>query len=280
MKKYLKTAAQGFLMLALAFICIMQMEMQVKAEYVNDTANGVSYDNEETLSVGYAYDYAKGAGSYVYIYLSNAEERIANVKSSSKYLLAKKTYESYSTSSYTAYGTNEKKTTNRYSTTYISFFAKKAGTYTVTFDVVKADGTVKCTKSIKVKAGSTIYESPVKTIKYAGKDLVNYYPYTTKTSGKLSVTMKKGYKLVSIEVGKTNSKGQTVYKKVKNNKKITLSKKVVYTTEYSSSSGAAKYTYDKLFPATYIRITYKNTKTKAEGTYTTALNTINKKQSW
>jgi len=275
------------LLLALSIVSLFRLD--VRAEYINDEVNGVSYDDEESVSVKYSYDYARGGGGYTYIWLENEGDRIANVKSSSKNLIAKKTYESKSVETRTDLVWDEEKgeyvwdeekgeyvyetkTTTSYRTAFISYFAKKAGSYKVTFDVIKADGTKRCTKTIKVKTyGTTV--SPVKSIKYAGKEFYNYYPYTTKTSGKLSVKMSSNYKLVSIEVGTLNSKGERVYKKVKNNKTIKLAKTAKYTYKYDYE----QYDYDELFPSTYIKITYQNKKTKEKDYTIYSLETINKK---
>lgn len=281
MKKCMKTAMQGIFLAALAFLFSMNMEMQVNARTVKDSVNGVEYDDSIDMSVGYAYDSSYGGGAITYIYLEMDGDRVANVKSNNPNLLVKKTRESYSDITMKDWETSQKTTKQNYRSAYLSFFAKKEGNYQVYFDVIKADGSVRCTKTIQVKAvDSRGYTSPIKSIKYNGKDLYNYYPYTTKTSGKLKVTMKKQYKLKSIEIGVCDNNGKVVYKKVKNNKKIKLAKKTVYSRSYNYSSGSAKYTYDELFPTTYIRITYTNRKTKKINVWTTSLYYLNKKQSW
>lgn len=281
MKKYIKTAIQGTFLAALVFLFSMNMEMQVNAEVVEDSRNGVEYNDYVEMGVGYAYDSSYGGGATSYIYLDTDGDRVGNIKSSSSNLLVKKTRESHSNITIKDWETNQKTTKQNYRSAYLSFFAKKAGEYKVTFDVIKEDSGIRCTKTITVKAvGSRTNVSPIKSIKYAGKDLYNYYPYATKTTGKLKVVMKKQYKLQSIEVGKTNKSGKVEYKKVKNNKKISLAKKTTYTHNYNYGSSGAKYTYDELFPVTYIRITYVNKKTKEKDTWTTSLYTLNKKQSW
>lgn len=281
MKKYIKTAVQSLLMLSMVLLCTLQMDMKAEAKEVDDEVNGVEYYDEIEVGIGYASTYAYGGDNYTSIWLENDGDRVVNVKSNSSNLIAKKTRESFNCITTKDYVTDKMSTEWRYRSAYISFFAKKAGNYQVTFDVIKADGTVRCTKTIKVVAkGYGNYVDPVKSIKFAGKDLINYYPFSTRTSGNLKVTMKKGYQLVSIEVGAYNSKGTIVYKKVKNNKKITLAKKTVYTHEYTYSSGGTKYTYDELFPYTSIKITYKNKKTGETSETYYDLYTLNKKQSW
>ena len=277
----LKGLKAGVLMLGLTLV----VSQPVKADYVNDEVNGVDYENTLYATEGYAYKYANGGGSYTGVYLSNSGDRVMNVKSSSPDLIAKKTREYYHISkhTYTDYEyddvTGESKQTQKtedtssYGSTEISVFAKKKGTYTVTFDVVKNDGTVRCTKTIKVKTTPKKYVNAIKSIKYAGKDLGEYYPYTTKTSGKLSVQAAKGFKIKQIEIGTTNAEGETVYKKIKNNKTIKLAKKTAYSrkTDYST------YSYNELFPVTEIKVTMINNKTKEEDTYYNDLATINKK---
>lgn len=281
MKKYIKTAMQGIFLAALAFLVSINMEMQVNAKTVKDSVNGVEYDDSLDMSVGYAYDSSYGAGAVTYIYLDMDGDRVANVKSDDPNLLVKKTRESYSHNTMKDRETNQKTTKHNYCSAYLSFFAKKEGKYKVYFDIVKADGSVRCTKTIEVKAvDSRGYTSPIKSIKYKGKDLYNYYPYTTKASGKLRVNLKKQYKSKSIEVGVRDKSGKVIYKKVENNKTIRLAKKAVYSRSYNFNSGSAKYTYDELFPTTYIRITYENKKTKKINTWTTSLYYLNKKQSW
>ncbi len=281
MKKYRKTAMQGIVLAALAFLLSMNMEMKVNAETKKDSGNGVEYEDSIDMSVGYANDSSYGGGAVTYIYLDMDGDRVGKVTSSNPNLLVKKTRESYSNTTTKDWETNQKITKNNYRSAYLSFFAKKAGEYTVTFEVLKADGSVRCTKNIQVKAvASGSYASPIKSIKYNGKNLYNYYPYTTIPSGKLSVKLKKQYKRLSIEVGVRNKSGKVTYKKVENNKKIKLAKKAVYSYSYNFSNGSAEYTYDELFPTTYIRITYQNRKTGKVNTWTTCLYYLNKKQSW
>ncbi len=281
MKKYIKTSIQGIFLAALAFLFSMNMEMQVNAKTLEDSQNGVEYNDYVEMGVGYAYNSSYGGGTTSYIYLDMDGDRVGNIKSSSSNLLVKKTRESCFNITTKDWETNQKTTKENYRSAYLSFFAKKAGEYKVTFDVIKEDGNVRCTKTITVKAvGSHTNISPIKSIKYAGKDLYSYYPYTTKTSGKLKVVLKKQYKLQSIEVGKINKSGKAEFKKLKNNKKISLAKKAIYTHGYNYGSGGSEYTYDELFPVTYIRITYVNKKTKEKDIWTTSIYTLNKKQSW
>lgn len=285
MKRFLqKTVSKNFAIFVFAFACALLVQIPAFAKNVDDKENGVRYDDAVTVTVGYVSNYNYGGGTYTNISLDNDGDRIANVKSGSANLLAKKTVEGYSKTTDTSYDYDTDKnvtvTTTRYYSTYISFFAKKKGTYKVSFDVLDSLGNIRCKKTITVTAvASSSVEDPIKSIKYRGKDLYTFYPYTTAASGKLSVSLKKGYKLVSIEVGTKDSKGQFVYKQVKNNKTIKLAKKAVYTSyEYTGAKGGYKYQYDSLFPQTQIRITYLD-KNKEEQIWYDSLYTINKKST-
>lgn len=259
-------------------VCLFFSAATVKADYVDDQANGVSYNDTIHISSGYACEWAFGGDNYTYISLDNYGDRITNVKSSSSKLLAKKTRESFYHDTDTDYDYEQDKytttTESRYSSAYISFFGKKKGNYTVTFDVIDKTGKVKCTKSIKVYVDRYVTTKPViKSITYAGKALWEYSPFTSKTSGKLKVKLAKGYSLVSIYVEKRDSNGEWKSKKVKNGKKITLAKSAKYTDDDDWSTEK----YNPLFPQTRISITVKNKKTQELTTYGEFLYTINKK---
>ncbi len=133
---------------------------------------------------------------------------------------------------------------------YISYFAKKAGKAVVSFDVY-CDGKFVQTCSISVIAkGYKFYKPVIKNVKYAGKELYYYDPFTNKTSGKLKVTPAKGYKIVSIEysTGLNAKTGDYTYKKIKNNGKIKLLKQRKYTRKYNEGTEyESQYAYNSLF---------------------------------
>ncbi len=254
--------------LCVSAFCLMFLPIGADAAEVRDEKNGVTYPDEIYISSGTAGSYANGGGGSVIITLSEAGDRVKNVKSKSKNLLAQITAEGYQTQIL------DEKTTTRYNETHISFFGKKKGTYTVTFDVVDASGKVKCTKKIKVFVDRfPTYTSPIKSVKYAGKDINSYYPCTSIKKGKLKVTVKKGYKVESIYVKKRNSKGEWVSSKVRNGAKITLSKREKYTIKDDWQT----IKINALFPETQIEVTIKNKKTKELVTYLYTLYTLNKK---
>lgn len=160
---------------------------------------------------------------------------------------------------------------------YISYFAKKAGTAVVSFDVY-CDGKFVQTCSISVTAKGVVFYKPViKNVKYAGKELYYYEPFTNKTSGKLKVTPAKGYKIVSIEysAGYNKKTGDYTYKKIKNNGKIKLLKQYKYIGKFSVDE--SQYVHNPLFPETRIRITLQNKKTKEKVVDYESLYTLNRK---
>lgn len=255
--------------LCVSAFCLMFLPLSADAAEVNDTKNGVTYADEIYIASNIASEWSYGGAGYINVRLSEEGDRVKNVKSKSKNVIAKVTAESY-----TSY-VNDGKTTTRYSQASISFFGKKKGTYKVTFDVVNADGVKKCTKTIKVHVNkySPATVSPIKSVKYAGKDIASYEPFATAKKGKLKVTVNKGFKIKSIHVKKKNSKGEWVPTKVKNGRTITLSKrnKYTYKDEWSTIKTNA------LFPETQIEVTVKNKKTKELTTHVYSIYTINKK---
>lgn len=120
----------------------------------------------------------------------------------------------------------------------ITYYAKKSGSYKITFTIKPKTGkSIK--KTVKVTADK-LY--PIKKVTFGGKKVPLYTYrndkrlYTTASSGKLSVSMNKGYKLKKIRVGtyKKHKSGKNTYtdivfKTVKNNSKISLGS--VYQTE-------------------------------------------------
>lgn len=208
-------------------------------------------------------------GSMTYYY-KNAGDSIKtkSLKSSSKDLIVKQTYQkdvnelmqyfyegvrTYEGSQYNSLGgiTEEdangntiyvfantpSSRTNSYA--FLNMCAKKAGTYTVSFDVVGANGKKRYTQKITVVVDD---KEAVASISFAGKKLnvtnaSRHVIYTTKKKGKLNVKMNKGYKLKRIQyiAGYQQKVVQPPYEgapsyieeepivyQIKNNKKISL----------------------------------------------------------
>lgn len=216
------------------------------------------------------YSFYGGGGGYSQINMFQKDFTIRNVRSSNKNIKTALTATRRYKTSYADY----------ISDYYISYFAKKAGKAVVSFDVY-CDGKFVQTCSISVTAKGVVFYKPViKNVKYAGKELYYYDPFTNKTSGKLKVTPAKGYKIVSIEysTGYNSETGDYTYKKIKNNGKIKLLKQRKYTRKYSEGTEyESQYAYNSLFPVTQIRITLQNKKTKEQVVDYEYLYTLNRK---
>lgn len=236
-----------------------------KNTYVLDSKKGVAYPTKVRAGIMGKYNTEE-------VYLINEGDYVSGVKSNSSDLIVKLTKKSvYTGNQYSTndiLGNGEGIKCKAYYT--ITFYAKKKGTYNVTVTVKNAKKKTTCKKKIKVYAEE--YSYPVNYCKYAGK-LCDVYNLTNKKSGKIKVKMNKGFKLQKIEVG-TYAAGKTkeydpepVFKKVKNNSKISLATSTKYQSDvYEYSYGDGDYSYERgydveyLYPITIVRITYKDTK--------------------
>lgn len=267
--KQSKKFAAAFLALIIVFSCFGTSAMEVQAApktttYVLDAKKGVCYPTKVRAGI-------RELSNDCNIYLVNDGDYVASVKSSSSNLVAKVTGKAvYTGDEYTSVrleGNKEQKCRARGTITY---HAKKKGTYTLTVIIKNAKKKTTCKKKIKVYAEE--YATPVKNIKYAGK-LYNVTGTNlfTKKSGKLQVVMNKGFKLQKIEVGKFAEKAygeyspEPSYVKVKNKKKISLADSTRYKANVSSYAGEyysyeSGTEYDYLYPVTYVKVTYKDTK--------------------
>jgi len=255
--------------LCVSAFCLMFLPVVADAQEVRDEKNGVIYADELYIGSGVAGAYAYGGAGTVKITLSESGDRVKNVKSKNKNLLAQITAEGYQTN------ISKKGTSTIYNETHISFFGKKKGTYTVTFDVVDKNGKKKCTKKIKVYVDKypVSAPSPIKSVKYAGKDINSYYPFASVKKGKLKVSVRKGYKIEKIDVKKRNAKGDWVYTKIRNGAKITLSKREKYTIQDDWQT----IKINALFPETQIEIRVRNKKTNESYIYAYSVFTLSKK---
>ena len=198
-------------------------------------------------------------------------DTIKNVKSSSKNLVAAYSgrYQDYSKSEPAG---NVNRAT-------ISIYAKKAGTYTVSYDVYKKNGKKRASRKIKVFAKG---DDPVKKITFAGKDIGGL---TKLKQGKLVVKMNSGNTLKKIEIGTnkrktTKSTGSKVietltnYKTVKNGATINLGTKCYYYLGEYGNPTDSEYFYSRsatVTSITEIRITYIDKYTKQAETTTAIL---------
>lgn len=141
-----------------------------------------------------------------------------------------------------------------------------AKSYTVTFGVQDNTGAMKGNYTMKVQAVDST--SVVKTVKY-GKQTIqtssvkrkkgvktststtNYK--ASKKSGKLKLTANSQYKITGIIVVSVGKNGKYTYKKVKNGKKINLSKKLSYSEKSADGSS-----YKSSKKRTYVCVSYKD----------------------
>lgn len=264
-----KKIAAALLLLVITFNCLSAATMEVQAApktttYVLDSKKGVYYPTKVRAGINELYNDS-------YIYMVNEGEYVASVKSNSSNLIAKVTEKrNYTGDNYTSIWLEGDKQLKFKSVGKISYHAKKKGTYTLTVTIKNAKKKTTCKKKIKVYAEE--YATPVKTLKYAGKACDTYSSnFVAKKSGKIQITMNKGFKLQKIEMGTYKAGAyseyspEPVYVKIKNKQNISLATSTKYTA-YADSYTGDYYSYqrgtnyDYLYPVTFIRITYKDTK--------------------
>lgn len=138
----------------------------------------------------------------------------------------------------------------------IEFYAKKAGSYKIKFDVYKSSKKKRASRTVNVYAngtGGVISSVTIDGLNVSGYS-GNYNPseyYTTKNSGKINFKLSKGYKIKSIKMIYHGKNGKEVTKTFKNGKKATFGKYAYsYSSSYSSSS--------EMWATTRFEITYKN----------------------
>ncbi|MCM1233399.1 MAG: hypothetical protein NC489_25055 [Ruminococcus flavefaciens] len=141
----------------------------------------------------------------------------------------------------------------------IGIYAAKKGEYTVKFDVKNADDKKVSSHSLKVYVNN---DFPIKNISFDGKSM---YTVSAKKSGKLSVTMNKGYTLKSIQVQTYTKDGKSKQKTVKNNSQITLGK-YPYLSEYGGEANGYYSMSTSIMAQTIIYVTYKDKYTKENQT--------------
>lgn len=193
------------------------------------------------------------------IRVSDHHTYLKNVKSKDSNLIAGLTDYRY-----TSYGSG-------IDTYTLAFYAKKQGTYDITYDVMKDSKKVKT-----VKAKVYAYPCPI-SVTLDGK-YENYYG--NKTTGKLKVTSQKGNPIQKIEVGtyKTSKEkldeewlkseriySELKYRTAKNNSKIQLGTTGYYHKE--NVDNIQNNIINELFQSdlmseTQIRVTYKDKYTK------------------
>lgn len=183
--------------------------------------------------------------SSMYVELASGDYKIANLKSSKSNLIVRTTHVN-SGSDYSGSAT-------------ISMYAKKKGTYTVTFDVVDQYNKKRQSHTVKVFAHN---EPAIKQATFNGSEV--YGIVSSKPSGKFKVKMNKGYKLKSITMNTYDKNGKEISKTIKNGRKVKLGK---YRHKYEGSkSKDYEWWSADLLARTSFRITYIDKYTKEEDT--------------
>ena len=209
---YVAKASKSFLCIILAIMLsisgvIFSPAMEVSASATTQPAT--EYLKNVRAGVGMRY-----SGS-VEITLRTKGQTIKKVKSNSKNLVAKQTYRYTSDSSHGSY----------YYNSDISFYAKKAGKYKISFDIVNANGKkVGKTRTITVRASGT--GDVIKSAKIGKQNMLSNPDYnsyfTTKKSGKVKFTLAKGAKIKKITSSSYDAKGKMITKNFKNGKKANI----------------------------------------------------------
>lgn len=174
-------------------------------------------------------------------FVSNGD-RITNLKTNSKNLSAKVTQIEDDSKS----GSNK---------ACIGLLAIKKGIYKVTFDIRDSDGKKISSHTVKVYVNK---DYPIKKVTFDGK--VMRRMITEKKSGKISVSMKKGYTLKEIHIRTFDGNGKQKVIRVKNNSEITLG---IYPRYYKEQEYENRYSLNTgILAPTEIIISYKDKFTK------------------
>ena len=252
---------------------ITQVAAPVTAEAKSNKSAGVKdYSDKVRIFTGSSNNDA------ISITLTSSDYELKSVKSSSKDLKAKITYNSstYQKSDGTV---REDKAEGR-----IGLYTKKEGTYKVTVTIgKKSDKKFKKTVSVKVYAKN---DSPFKKVTIGGKDAYewkNRYYFSQKTLA-FKAQAASGYKITKIEVGTYTKKKvnddsdynyttEMTWKTIKNGGKFKLSSQ---KSEYKSGSSnksewyesISSYFWGSLAAETCVRVTYTDKYTKQPDTRT------------
>lgn len=250
---------KSIMMCAFTLLAFSVMFANVQTAYADTSyVDGKIYVNPYTDAKGNIKEgkkvrvttYSNGIASFDVRYASG--DKIANVKTNKKGLEAKVT----DTTNYSSYGYSD-----------ISLYATKPATYKVSFDVLNSSNQKRGHYTVQVQAVNstavikkavfgkqTVYSNSA-SIKKGVKKNSSKSSYKVKgKSGKFKVTANSQYKITGIIVVSVNKKGQYVYKKFKNGKKLTLSQNYDYTST-SASSGTSYHSFKKY---TNIYVSYKD----------------------
>ncbi|MCR4674679.1 MAG: hypothetical protein K5675_06700 [Lachnospiraceae bacterium] len=261
MKKSKKILAAIMAVLSLSMIIptISPVEAASSKVYINYTQ---SYDSTTGTTV-----YKSGSKKLLFstfdevscrVYEEGTGAKIKNLKVNKSGLKAKVTNTNSNVYSDSTYGTS-----SRFST--ITLYAKKTGTYKVTFKINSKSYTLTCKVVTSTNAfskatfGSQEVSSRVITDGSNGyTSVITSNNKVSGSKGKFKVTANSdaGYKVTGLVVLSANKKGKATFKSVKNGRSITLSKAKL---KYTSDDGYTTYTDAKKY--TYVYVSYKNSTT-------------------
>ncbi len=208
-----------------------------------------------TIPVGSTYE------TDINIDYSLGDAKVTKIKSNSKNLYVKQTYQYYHDSLYT-------NTEHPYGYATLRLYAQKPGKYKVTFQVCNAQGKKVSKHTVQVTAKEMnleYYHPALKKVTFAGKQDI-FGTMTNKKSGKFKVTMQKGYKLNSIIMRYYDASGKWVERPIKNNSKVALSSYAYkYEHDYKSTYDPSYWYYymsTGFYAETSFRVEYMNKNTK------------------
>ena len=246
---------KSFICAVLAFVLVFGGVVVLPAQEVSAVTK-LTYQAKVRTGVGVEFP------GYVTINFVNRGDKVKNLKSSSKNLVVKPTATYSGYSSYTA--------------TY-SLFAKKKGTYKVTFDVYNA-----ANKRIARKKTITVYAEGrgdvIKSVKLDGKEMKHYSnndsAFTTKKAGKVQFAFGKGVDVLSIKVEKYDKKSVSVPKSFVNGRKVTFGTYAYGSTYKNTSYYDGSYTEmtKRFYAPTNFVINYYDKYSKQERTVTYTIN--------
>lgn len=177
-------------------------------------------------------------------------DRIANLSTSGDGLKAMVTTKSYLSNS-------------KYMENFaeIGIYARKKGTYTLSFDICNSGNETLSSHSVKVYV-KTKTGPASKSVVFDGTE-IHGGMVEKKASGKLSVTLNKGYTLNKIVLQTYDKNGKQKLKTVKNNSKITLGK-YAKLTETGEKKGDFYRMQTSLMAETIVMVYYTDQFTKKE----------------
>jgi hypothetical protein len=256
---------KSFICAVLALVLVFGSVVVLPPQEVS-AATKLTYQTKVRAGVGIRYS------NSVDINFAKIGDTVKNVKFDKKALAVKKT-RTYS----------RVDGTDSYSYVRFTFYAKKAGTHKIKFDIFRNGKKSGKTKTITVYAAGN--GALITSAKINGKNVIannlNGYSYTTtRKKDKVSFGLAKGAKITKVEVGKRDKNGKMNYKTV-NKKGSTVTYGLYgygYDNKYTSSYSNYSYnTWQRdYFAETQFRITYTDSYSTTPKAKFTTYYTINR----